>query len=314
MMQNNLIIASQNRLNVAVLFLIFNRPSTTKQVFKAIKKAKPPRLYIAADGARESKEGEKEKVQAVREYVMSHIDWNCEVKTLFQEQNLGCGFAPANAITWFFEHEEMGIILEDDCLPSQSFFGFCEELLYKFKDNRKIWHISGNNFQNGIKRGDADYYFSIYNHIWGWASWADRWKYYDILLKNMSDENFLINVFDEKKSLKYWKAIFFKTQNKLKTKDLSWWDYQWTFTMWYHQGLAILPNTNLIQNIGFGADATHTTGESDVANLKAYELELKNHPKEVKRDFEADEFTRKHIFSNKPFLVRVINKLKRILK
>ena len=122
-------------LNTAVLFLVFNRLDTTKQVFEAIQQAKPPRLYVAADGARELKEGEAEIVKAVREFVIQNIDWECEVKTLFREQNHGCKMAVSGAIDWFFANEEKGIILEDDCLPSQSFFWFCEELLYKYKDD-----------------------------------------------------------------------------------------------------------------------------------------------------------------------------------
>ena len=111
-------------LNTAVLFLVFNRLDTTKQVFEAIREAKPPRLYIAADGARETKAGEAEKVTAVRDFILKNIDWECDIKTLFREENLGCKYAVSGAIDWFFDNEEMGIILEDDCLPSQSFFGF----------------------------------------------------------------------------------------------------------------------------------------------------------------------------------------------
>ncbi|MFP4332877.1 MAG: hypothetical protein ACLFQJ_06210, partial [Campylobacterales bacterium] len=132
-------------LKTAVLFLVFNRLDTTKQVFEAIRQAKPPRLYVAADGAREAKEGEDQKVKAIREYILQHIDWDCEVKTLFREKNLGCKIAVSSAITWFFENEEMGIILEDDCLPSQSFFWFCEELLERYKDDMRIMMVSGYN-------------------------------------------------------------------------------------------------------------------------------------------------------------------------
>ena len=120
-------------LNTAVLFLVFSRLDTTKQVFESIRQAKPPRLYIAADGAREVKEGEAEKVKAVRDYITSNIDWECEVKTLFREQNFGCKMAVSGAIDWFFQNEEMGIILEDDCLPSQSFFGFVRIYLKSIK-------------------------------------------------------------------------------------------------------------------------------------------------------------------------------------
>ena len=125
-------------LNTAVLFLVFNRLDTTKQVFEAIRQAKPPRLYIAADGVREAKDGEDEKVKAVRDYITSNIDWECEVKTLFREQNFGCKMAVSGAIDWFFQNEEMGIILEDDCLPSQSFFWFCQDLLEKYKNDTRV--------------------------------------------------------------------------------------------------------------------------------------------------------------------------------
>lgn len=156
-------------LKTAVLFLVFNRPETTKTVFEAIRKAKPKRLYIAADGPRKHREGENEKVSSVRQ-IVTYVDWPCDVKTLFRDENLGCKSAVSGAITWFFNHEEEGIILEDDCLPHPDFFPFCESLLKRYANDERIWVITGNNFQNGIQRGEASYYFSRYNHVWGWAS------------------------------------------------------------------------------------------------------------------------------------------------
>lgn len=297
-------------LKTAVLFLVFNRLDTTKQVFEAIRTAKPPRLYVAADGARESREGEAEKVNAVREYILSNIDWECEVKTLFREQNFGCKMAVSGAITWFFSNEEMGIILEDDCLPTQSFFWFCEELLEKYKDDMRVGQISGDNFQKGIKRGEADYYFSIYNHIWGWASWANRWKNYDVSLNTFENANFINHLIEEKNTNQYWKNVFDEmTEQKIDT-----WDYQWTFTLWNQNQFTILPNVNLISNVGFGADATHTIGDSEFSKLIAHELILKTHPLHVKINKEADKFTSKLMFMKRPFLDRVMNKIKRILK
>jgi hypothetical protein len=164
--------------NTPVLFLIFNRPNTTEQVFEAIAKAKPRCLFVAADGPRTDKEGEAEKCQAVRD-IIKRVDWDCEVKTLFREQNLGCKEAVSSAITWFFEQVEEGIILEDDCLPSDSFFSFCAELLEKYRDDKRIMMISGDNFQDGIQRGDASYYFSSVPWIWGWATWRRAWRLYD---------------------------------------------------------------------------------------------------------------------------------------
>ena len=297
-------------LNTAVLFLVFNRLDTTKQVFEAIREAKPPRLYIAADGARESKNGEDEKVKEVREYILNHVDWKCEVKTLFREQNYGCKMAVSGAIDWFFENEDMGIILEDDCLPSQSFFWFCEELLDRYKDDMRVGQISGDNFQKGIKRGHADYYFSIYNHIWGWASWANRWKNYDVNLSQIKNTKFIDEILRNTKYKKYWKDIF----NTMKQQKIDTWDYQWTFCLWNNKQLTILPNVNLIENIGFGVDATHTTGESEFANLEAHEITLTNHPSKIVQNYKADEFTSKLMFRKKNIILRIIDKIRNIKK
>jgi len=296
-------------LQTAVLFLVFNRLSTTKQVFEAIREAKPPRLYIAADGAREAKDHEDKKVQEVRNFIISNIDWDCEVKTLFRKNNLGCKMAVSGAIDWFFNQEEMGIILEDDCLPSQSFFWFCEELLLKYKDNMRVGQISGDNFQKGMVRGDADYYFSIYNHIWGWASWANRWSKYDVDLKTIDNASFLKNIFNENSTIRYWSNIF----DTMKQKQIDTWDYQWTFTMWHHKFLTVLPNKNLVANIGFGEDATHTMVENEFSNLTAGDIYLSKHPQNIVENKEADLFTTKLMFSKPSIIVRVIRKIKRFL-
>ena len=273
-------------LNTAVLFLVFNRLDTTKQVFEAIRQAKPPRLYVAADGARANKEGEADKVQAVRDYIMQNIDWKCEVRTLFREENLGCKYAVSGAITWFFENEEQGIILEDDCLPSQSFFLFCEELLERYKDDMRVGQITGDNFQNGIKRGDGDYYFSVHNHIWGWATWRDRWKEYDVSLAGMEDVEFLWQVFNDTDEKKYWEKIFYKMKNN----QIDTWDYQWSFALWNVKMLTITPNINLVKNIGFGVDATHTKLETKFSNLKTSNIIVSSHPRKVVRNYEADRY------------------------
>ena len=165
-------------INTAVLFMVFNRPNTTSKVFEEIKKARPPRLYVAADGPRKDKDGEEKKVLKVRE-IATAVDWPCEVKTLFREKNLGCKSQTSSAITWFFKNEEQGIILEDDSLPHIDFFYFCEFLLDYYHDNKKILTIAGCNFQDGNKRGDASYYFSKYFQCWGWAGWRRSWSYYD---------------------------------------------------------------------------------------------------------------------------------------
>ncbi|MDB2590741.1 nucleotide-diphospho-sugar transferase, partial [Candidatus Thioglobus sp.] len=215
-------------LNTAVLFLVFNRLDTTRQVFEAIRQAKPPRLYVAADGARANKEGEADTVQAVRNYIMQNVDWECEVKTMFRERNLGCKMAVSGAIDWFFENEEMGIILEDDCLPSQSFFWYCEELLERYKNDMRIFLISGYNKQNSWKEETNDYFFSNLGGIWGWASWGRAWKHYDIEMsdiENFIESNNFVNIFGEKLG-KIRQDIIYKSIiiNKMDT-----WDYQWAY-------------------------------------------------------------------------------------
>jgi hypothetical protein len=303
-------LAGKQPLKAAVLFIVFNRLDITKQVFEAIREAKPPKLYIAADGARESKEDEEEKVKAVRDFVINGINWKCEVKTLFREKNLGCKYAVSGAIDWFFKNEEMGIILEDDCFPSQSFFWFCEELLEKYKDDERIMHISGDNFQNGFSRGDGNFYFSRHIHVWGWASWRRAWKYYDVKIKSYPrfvKQNLIQTVWKNKKDQKYWLKNFSKVfKNRLDT-----WDYQWTFTVWSQNGLSILPNVNLISNIGFGVEATHTTVKSSSANLPKFEIDTLNYPSFVLANITADHYTNRNLFST-IFLKRLFNRVRRI--
>ncbi|MFM2284413.1 MAG: hypothetical protein RL222_1917, partial [Bacteroidota bacterium] len=239
-------------LNTPVLFLIFNRPDTTRQVFAKIREIQPRQLFIAADGPRNIP-GEAEKCALTRKTVMDAIDWDCEVKTLFRTENLGCGVAPSQAISWFFEQVEQGIILEDDCLPDASFFTFCEELLNYYKDDTSVMHISGNNFQLGKKIGDGSYYFSQIPHSWGWATWRRVWKQFDWELTEL--DKFL----DSNNHLDPYWIDKFKMVQKERPEDI--WDYQYTFCIFNNHGKAILPNKNLVKNIGFNQDATHTKGE-----------------------------------------------------
>lgn len=314
-MPKHIIFNAPHPLNTAVLFLVFNRLDTTKQVFEKIRQAKPPRLYIAADGARESHENDSAKVEAVRNYLTNNIDWKCEVKTLFRDKNLGCKIAVSSAITWFFENEEMGIILEDDCLPSQSFFWYCEELLNKYKTDLRVWHISGDNFQNGISRGDGDYYFSKFSHVWGWASWADRWKNYDVEMNGFSifkEGKYIENIFEQKSAQIYWTNVF----TNISKGEIDTWDYQWVYTVLSNSGFSILPNKNLISNIGFGNAATHTSSlESEFSKIQNEELTNPlRAPSLMMINRLADDLTTSKMFSNSNFASRVIRKIIRTLK
>jgi hypothetical protein len=232
-------------LKTAVLFLVFNRPDTTKQVFEAIRKAKPPRLYVAGDGPREGKLGEVERVEEVKTITMA-VDWPCEVKTLFRDKNLGCKYAVSRAITWFFEQEEQGIILEDDCLPSPSFFKFCEIMFDKYRGNKSVWMINGfNPHHPGIS--SSEYFLSQNPSAWGWASWRDRWVHYAVDIDYVRKEPYWLT------SLKlpdYVISYYDKAFSNTASRKIDTWDYQLSFLILKNNGYVIKSFANLINNIG----------------------------------------------------------------
>ncbi len=278
---------SNQHFNTApILFLIFNRPDITKRVFEQIKKAKPERLYIAADGPRSFKDNEATLCKKTRE-VVSQVDWECDVKTLFRDENLGCKDAVSSAITWFFNNEPEGIILEDDCLPSDSFFYFCTTLLEKYRDDERIAHIAGSNFQDGKKIGNASYYFSDLYNIWGWASWRRVWKDYDVkltLLDEFADSDYVKNA----QIYSHYKSHWLESFQGTKSGKINTWDYQYMFANVINHRIAIVPNVNLISNIGFGEGATHTTEVNDFANIPVSEFTEITHPKYILPDLAAD--------------------------
>lgn len=282
-----------------ILLLVFNRPDTTSQVFATIRNAKPPRLYIAADGPNPTREGETQRCQEVREIVLE-VDWPCEVFTLFRDNNLGCRLAVAGAISWFFEHEEEGIILEDDILALPSFFRYCDELLAYYRNNAKVAMISGNNFVASYATVEDSYFFSKYCHIWGWATWRRAWQYYDVaipdwpywkknqLLSKLTDNNIFFD--------KYWRLLF----DKVYLGEINSWAYQWTYTCWKMGLLAILPKTNLVTNIGFDERATHTKGEMPRVISQATTKDLNfplQHPACLLRNNKIDKLIDKLVFN-----------------
>jgi hypothetical protein len=261
-----------------ILFLVFNRPDVTQRVFEAIKEQKPVKLYIAADGPRLNRVGEERLCEETRR-IVSAVDWPCEVKTLYRNENLGCKVAVSSAIDWFFEHEEQGIILEDDCLPNATFFTFCSTLLDKYKDDERIMHIGGCNVLEKVESGDT-YSFIRYPLIWGWATWRRSWKFYD---ETMSDypikekEGFLRKAFPSIRIRSHWKYMFDRAFNK----KIDTWDYQWTYAILSRNNISIIPNQNMVVNIGFSDLATHTSKEDDRTLLKSYLISDIVHPKQV---------------------------------
>jgi hypothetical protein len=278
-------------MNTPVLFIIFNRPENTRRVFEVICKIKPKRLFIAADGPREKKPEEKSLCEQVRR-ITAQIDWDCELKTLFRDKNLGCKIAVSSAIDWFFDNVNEGIILEDDCLPDKTFFSFCGEMLNKYKDNGEVMHISGTNFQEGGVYGDGSYFFSSIGNIWGWATWKRAWKLYDremTELDNFISSKKINKYFKNRKYQNYWVRLF----EIIKNKKVDTWDAQWQFCIYNNGGFCITPNKNLISNIGFGVNATHTTEKSPDANLSLQQIGNLISPSNQEVSQDADDYVMK---------------------
>jgi hypothetical protein len=276
-----------------ILYLIFNRLDLTEITFSSICKIKPKKLFIAADGPRLGNINDEINCKLVREYVISKIDWDCEVITLFREKNLGCGKGVSSAISWFFEQVDYGIILEDDCVPNNSFFYFCEQLLLKYKYNDRISHISGCNFQIGYKHDKNDYFFSNYSFIWGWATWKRSWIDYDFEMKNF--ESFF-------KKFRYKNLISYDFYLNVKNKTIDTWDVQWQYSLLKNKKISIQPRLNLIRNIGFSDSATHTNcKEPHFLKISEYGDLDKNliHPNEISINWIADYFTAFRIYKLK---------------
>lgn len=303
-------------LNTPVLFLIYKRPELTFLVFEEIKKAKPKKFYIAADGPKN--ETEEEFCSKARE-IINFVDWDCEVKTLFREENLGLKQAVSSAINWLFENEETGIILEDDCIPSQSFFPYCEQLLEKYKDDERIMHISGENLLEQTF-GDGSYYFSLIEHCWGWATWKRAWKYFDIEMKTypeFKNLNKIKKIFPKKHHQNYWMDVFDRVYNG----EINSWAYIWTYTILEKGGLCINSNYNFISNLGFSDDGTHTKSGHFLEDRNRVESEILKHPKKVKLNKKALNKILDNVFQipkpdtpAKRFLRKIKRELGRIVK
>jgi hypothetical protein len=292
-----------------VAFIIFKRPDTTKKVFEAIRQAKPPKLLVVADGPRSDRPGEAEKCAATRA-IIDGIDWECEVLTNYSDVNLGCKLRISSGLDWVFSLVEEAIILEDDCLPHPNFFPFCEELLEIYRYDNRIAVISGQNVQFGRKRTDYSYYFSRYNHCWGWASWRRAWQHYDYDMKLwplVKENRWLKDILQDEGAVKFWNEIFQKAyEGKINT-----WDYQWTFSCWIQNYLSILSNVNLISNIGFGNGGTNTKISTSIfSEIPTKELSFPlKHPPFIIQDIDADKFTNNILFKQVSLTQRIKSKI-----
>ncbi len=285
-------------LSTPVVLIIFNRPDTTEKVFQAIRQAQPQQLFVIADGARIDRPNEAEKCAAARA-VIDRVDWECEVLTNFSDTNLGCGIRIVSGLNWVFSQVESAIILEDDCLPAPSFFTFCQELLDRYQDDERVMHISGNNFQNGQSRTEYSYYFSKYNHSWGWATWSRAWKHFDFEMKSwqeFKDAGMMKFICENKYEEKYWTDIFDRMHSE---QPIDIWDYMWAYSCWIQGGLSVMPDVNLVANIGFSSNATHTKEESKFTNLPIGDIEKIHHPLFMIKHQEADLYNFDYVFGGK---------------
>lgn len=282
-------------MNTPVVLLIFNRPDTTQQVLEALRPVQPSRLLVVADGPRPDRPDDRDRCQAARA-VLEQVDWKCEILTHYSEQNLGCRQRVSSGLDWAFQTVEAAIVLEDDCIPHPSFFPFCEELLAKHRDDQRIMAISGANYQQGWRRNDDSYYFSRYNHCWGWASWRRAWQHYDnemTLWARVRDGGWLEDILGDRRAAQSWTKIF----QSVYDLQINSWAFRWTFACWMQGGLSITPAVNLVSNVGFGTEATHTQQRNRFANLPAEAMPFPlHHPPFVIRDQQADRRTQARLY------------------
>ena len=280
-----------------VLFLIFNRPDTTRRVFDAIRTYRPERLFVAADGARTDRSGEAELCRLAREEALK-CDWPCEVKTRFLERNLGCRVAVSSALDWYFSQVDEGVILEDDCLPCPGFFRFAATMLERFRDDEKVMHVAGVNFQDGVHRGNADGFFSTIPHIWGWASWKRAWKHYDVEMRDYPELRASGKLAANLPGTRYLKWVLLRMMEKTYRKSpyFDTWDVQWHYALAKRGALAVNPNANLVSNIG--GSGTHEVAGS-LCGLPFSELPEDPEPPSGPEtaDAAADLYTLKKIYA-----------------
>ncbi len=247
-------------MNTPLLLLTWRRPDTLRKVINAIRPVGPSRLYIACDGPSPDRIGEYEKVLYTRHVIDTEIDWPCHIERLYSDVNQGCRLGVSRAITWFFGQVDEGIVLEDDCIPHPDFFYYCSSLLEYYRNDMRVWCISGNNFQDSDWEGCGDYFFSQIPMCWGWATWRSRWKYYDSDLSFwpfIRDNNLLNSIIADPVMRSYWYKIW--QELWLFGKPDSW-AYRWAFSCVISRGLTAIPMSNLVLNVGFDIDATHTVG------------------------------------------------------
>tara|TARA_B100000579_G_C22710028_1_gene794057 strand:- start:135 stop:1070 length:936 start_codon:yes stop_codon:yes gene_type:complete len=279
----------------AVFFHIWNRIDVVKRVFKQIKASRPPKLYLSSDGPRNPKD--KEKIRKIRNYIVSGVNWKCKLIKIYQKKNLGAKYALVTNLTKAFKNEKKLIILDHDCLPDNSFFRFCDELLEIYKKKNKVKIITGNYICKNLIRKKYSYYFGYHPLVFGWATWKRTWKEYDIKMKDFQPIKsffWLLYFFN----LNIVKTMYFYNKFKLsKNNQIDTWDYQLVYSIWKNKGLILKPTVNLSKHIGWGKQAYHgSTHDDDLKDIKVRKINFPlKHPKSISINREADEIEYKRI-------------------
>lgn len=270
-----------------VALFVFNRPLLANFVFQAIRQARPPKLFLVADGPRSREDGPK--CEASRA-LAQQVDWPCEVLTNFSDRNLGSGLRVASGLDWVFGQSEQAIILEDDCLPDASFFTYCDELLERYRDDPRVMHVAGSSFLPAGTRCKYSYYFSKYALGWGWASWSRAWRHFEFSIPSWPrfKRSELARLCPDPVEAAHWIRRYDPIYRG-KRKDA--WDYQWSYTLWDKAGLAVTPAVNLVKYLGIGADATHTKEAAPRRTPPTGSLDNILHPPIVAHDAELDRVT-----------------------
>jgi hypothetical protein len=262
------------RLETPVALFVFNRPGKTKQVLDQIAAVKPSTLLVVADGPRDSHPTDEEKCRRTRTVINNNVDWECEIKRNYSDHNLGLTERFVTGLRWIFESVKEAIILEDDCIPSESFFRFCQEMLDEYRSDERVMEITGTNHLGEWKNDRQDYHFSLYGSIWGWATWRSSWEWYDPEMQLWEEPEIrdrIADVIADEGQFEYVERVYKQTYKG----EIDTWDYAWGFARHRNSALSVVPSRNLITNIGFGAEATHTDNEdSELAELPRYELDF----------------------------------------
>ncbi|RCR70852.1 nucleotide-diphospho-sugar transferase [Larkinella punicea] len=300
-----------NNVDIPVLLLLFNRPHYAFEVISALEAVRPARIYVAVDGPRAGHPTDAENVEKCLA-LLARIDWPCRVEILKRERNLGCGLAVSEAISWFFEHEPMGIILEDDCVPTTAFFGFCAEMLLRYQDDERVMHITGTRWNEEYPIGES-YFFTAIGHIWGWATWRRAWQHYDFQMSTWPSErhtDLIAQQFPSHRHVLYWETNFDTVYHQTEKHT---WDYQWQYALFRNGGLSVTPQKNLIRNIG--AEGVHDSESDEFRHRRTVhpEFQIKEESIPLSRHPFFDGYNMDHYFLRKdPLWVRLKRRVRKI--